>query len=438
METYVGTDRAQARNIDLFGSPKEWCKASEQWTLNQWQALCRVLFNANKNPHEFLLCHASVNARQRFSKAKRAALDWHIDEAWKTVADISESERGIGFYPWNDAKESYWAALDFDVHDGQTPQRARALIASAVTLLQRESPTLAVIACTSGASQGWHLFAFRTLPRPIAEWTAFLRTLAAKIGAAIGTPQKGGDCELHPIETSERPRGIRVPGSLNPKDGSFGLIAFDTLTPRLNEWRGLLGGLWDASNTRQQCFANTTVIVLAKQWIATVCEQYAIAAPRTRRNRLLQMVGFMVNQCGRKLALKAAAEQHRQAQPAAKSPMAEHLADFAVAWKDVTKKEVRKLSQQERRAYLALKTDTDREAFLIMRNWAKTSKPDFYAHRDTLAARLCVSGVFAGKIRSRFCEKDTMRKTTNYVVHKRATRYRWLLPMTTTRKKQTR
>src|SRR5262249_30623281 len=155
-------------------------------------------------------------------------------------------------------------------------------------------------------------------PQPIAKWSAWLGKLAKAIGATVRTPQKGGDCELHPIETTERPRGLRAPGSLNPKDGSFGLIAFDTLTERLVEWRDLL--------TRDQVRAvrdsqspKTTIIVLEKQFVHKCCTRYAITSERTRHNRLLQLVGFMVNQCGHGLALKAAAQQHTQAQPAVKT-----------------------------------------------------------------------------------------------------------------------
>ena len=137
------------------------------------------------------------------------------------------------------------------------------------------------------------------------------------------------------------------------------------------------------------------------------------------------MMGFAVNQCGRGLALEAAAQLHKQARPAAKTPMNEHLADFARTWQDLIKKEVDKLNRAERREYLACKTDTHREAFLIIRNWL--TRGDGYVHRDTLAARLQVTGEYAGVIRSQFCARGIMCMTADYVIHKWSRCYEWLL-----------
>ena len=421
-------EHEQTQALDLFGPIQEWSMAAEYWSLPQWQAINAILFNGNTDPHEFLLCHESPNAKERFNKAKRADLSYHVEQSYQTVTGEAKRPCGIGYYPWNgDARQqSYWGALDFDAHEGQSPKRARQLAARLVKRLQA-SPTLTVIACTSGASGGWHVFMFRNLPRPIAEWSAFLRKLCGEIGARVGTPADGGDCELHPIETDERPRGIRAPGSLNPKDGSFGLIAFDSLTPRLRrrDWQELLPAKLEAASRRGSA-PKATIILLGNTGVDAACSRYAIKAPRTRRKRLIQMVGFMVNQFGHGLALKAAAQQYRQAQPPAKSPMDEHLADFGKAWQDFTKKRFAKFNSVERREYRACKTDTERSAFLIIRNWLKPDGGGF-VHRNTLAAYLEVSSMRASRIRRRFCERGIMRMTEDYIPHQRARRYQWLL-----------
>jgi hypothetical protein len=421
---YSAHDQEQAQSLDLFGPPQEWSTAAEHWSLEQWQALNAILFNGNRDPHEFLLCHESPNAKERFNKAKRADLGWHVQQAYETIAGKAARQSGIGYYPWNGAtdRESYWGGLDFDAHQGQSPERARVLVARLVDLLQVKCPTLAVIACTSGHSDGWHVFMFRTLPRPCSEWSAFLRKLAGEIGAIIGTSENGGDCELHPHETDERPRGIRAPGSLNPKDGSFGLVAYDSLTPRLSEWRELL----PVSVPSQGSSPKKIIIPLGRLEVDEICSRYGIRSERTRHKRLIQMVGFAVNQCGESLALKAAAQLHKQARPAVKTPLTEHLADFARAWQDMIKKRVAELNGAERRACLALRTDTERSAFLIIRNWLKP-KGGGYVHRNTLAARLEVDGSYAGRIRRQFCERGIMRMTEDYIIRKQARRYQWLL-----------
>jgi hypothetical protein len=252
-----------------------------------------------------------------------------------------------------------------------------------------------------------------------------LRKRAAEISATIVTPENGGDCELHPIETDDRPRAIRAPGSLNPKDGSLGLIVFDSLTDRLHEWRELLGVKVPVANT--ECLPKAVITLLGQHFVRDSCTRYAIRATDTRHKRLVQLVGYLVNQCGHGLALEAAAQLYKQAQPAAETPLNEHLADFARAWRDFTKKRVAELNRAERRAYQACKSDTMRSALLIMRNWARTSEPDFYAHCTTLASRLEVSVQRAAWIRKQFCARSIIRMTTDYVPHKRARRYQWLL-----------
>ena len=415
---------------DSFGPRTEWATATQLWTLAQWRAICAILFNGNTDRHEFLLCHQSDNPKQRFNKAKTARLGWLVLEAYKTIADITERPRGIGFYPWNGARHrlSYWSALDFDAHEGQSPNRARLLAGKAVALLQIENPGLAVIACTSGKSGGWHLFIFSPAPRPITNWSMFLRELAAKIGATVGTPEKGGDCELHPIETDERPRGIRAPGSLNPKDGSIGLIVFETLSARLSEWETVEGDKVITTLSPPPSRNNTTkrIATLARSFVHEQAKRYAIRSHRRRHNRLVQMVGAMFRQCANEVALKAAVLQYEQADPKPKSSLREHLADCGCALASFERNVfLKELSKAERGFYSLFKTATERTAFRILRSWSQTSQPDFYAHCETLAAQACISVQEAAKLRLQFCEAGIMRKTADCVPYQWATRYQW-------------
>src|SRR5262249_41210712 len=159
-------------------------------------------------------------------------------------------------------------------------------------------------------------------------------------------------------------------------------------------------------------------ILLAKLLVNEYCTRFAIRAERTRHKRLVQMVGALVNQCGQGLALKAAAELHKQARPSAKTPLTEHLAEFRRAWQDIIKKRIAEINRAERREYLACNSDTLQSAFLIVRNWLKEGGGGGYVHRDTLAARLEVTGAYAGAIRRKFCKRGIMRVTADYVPHK--------------------
>jgi hypothetical protein len=220
---------------------------------------------------------------------------------------------------------------------------------------------------------------------------------------------------------------------LNPKDGSFGSIAFDSLTRLLKRkpWKELLPADLKLPAASKGA-ASKAIIVLGQAFIAEVCKRYAINEKRTRHKRSVRkMVGFAVNQCGLGLALKAAAELYKNGQLSGETSLDKHLAEVARAMRDFTKKEVAKLNRAERRAYLALKTEVHRRAFLILRNWWRKSKlegePDFYAHCATLASRLELSLEGASQIRKRFCKLGIMRETAPYVRHKWSARYEWLL-----------
>jgi hypothetical protein len=215
---------------------------------------------------------------------------------------------------------------------------------------------------------------------------------------------------------------------LNPKDGSFGSIAFDSLTRLLKRkpWEELLPANLKLPAASKGSCSKAAIIVLAKLLISECCSRFAIRTIGRRHIRLGQMVGFAVNQCGHGLALKAAAQLYKQGRLSGKTSLTEHLAEFGQAWHDFTKKEVAKFNRAERRAYSACKSDMERSAFLIIRNWLKP-RGGGYVHRDTLAARLEVSGPRAGAIRSQFCKRGIMRMTADYVPHQWARRYEWLL-----------
>ena len=85
----------------------------------------------------------------------------------------------------------------------------------------------------------------------------------------------------------------------------------------------------------------------------------------------------------------------------------------------------RKLSVRERIKFDILSTDTDRDAFRILRNWSQTDSPDFKVRRNSLAERLCVVPNTAGSIRIRFCSIGIMRQTAEYVPRQLCARYEW-------------
>src|SRR6267378_960056 len=178
-----------APNAVLIG---EGQPADRVWTREEYLLLCNLMRNDNP-ADEFLHVYCDSNGVARFVRARSVKADGRITWAWDTITGRAKHKVAVGFYPWNHHGESYWAAMDFDAHDGDAA-RARALAGAALQVLQRY-PQLYLILATSG-SQGWHLFVFSTQFHPITDWVQLLKRTADSIGAEI----RSGVCEIFPNE----------------------------------------------------------------------------------------------------------------------------------------------------------------------------------------------------------------------------------------------
>jgi hypothetical protein len=396
-------------------------RASVMWTRDDYRTLCHRMLNGNGD-HQFLLCYRDAQDKVRFSKAYRAKASARIDWAFDTMCDTAKRKTGIGFYPCNGDDESCWGALDFDAHNSEERiGRAYVFAGKAFDLLCREAPNLWLIAGTSGESGGWHVFIFSPHFHPTDQWARFLREVADRIGA----PLQKGVCEIFPGNNRGLKYGIRAPGSWNPKDDSLGLIAFDGVTEHLKSLslpKGSLTSL-DLGQTPKR---KTSVDLAGSFSPLNLAKEFSITSPDTRHDRLTKLVGFSFFQVAREIARRAAVNQHDKASPTPETSLQEHLKDFDAAWAGMELDWRRKLTTTERQVFDGLCSDTDRTAFRILHNWAKTDSPDFYVHCRTLANRLSVTLQTGSNIRRRFCSLGILRPTAPYVAHRLAARYLWV------------
>ncbi len=401
-------------------------RADVVWSRDDFETLCGRMHNGN-SPNDFLMVYRKDTGKPIFGKAHRVDVSKRADWAWNTVTGQAKSKTGIGFYPRDKNGQTSWGALDFDAHEGDR-MRARELAMNAFALLVRH-PTLWLILGTSGAGGGWHLFVFSELLHPCEEWARLLREVAEKIGAPI----KKGVLEIFPSD-SRGAYAIRAPGTWNPKDDSFGLVAYDSATPRLNaiclpkEERVSLG----VRSTTSQGVASLPIgekragnCGVYRGEFGAWATDFAITAPRTRHEKLAKLVGAAFFQTCKKVGGINAEMQHAEADPAPATPLSEHLSEFEGLWTGLHDKWRAKLSPREREKLDALTTDNEREAFRILRNWSQTDTPDFKAHWGSLAQRLGISLQGASKLRVRFCCLGIMRQTAPYVPHKLTARYQW-------------
>ncbi len=381
------------------------------------------------------MAYQDKDGNAKFAKAYNAKADDRIAWAWDTITGKAKAPASIGFYPTNAQRRSRWAAMDFDIHDDDQ-MRARDLAHKAFAHLIRE-PHLYVALTTSAGDpvySGWHLFIFTAEFFPCEDWTRLLRQVADRIGAPI----KSGICEIFPDECSGIGRGIRAPGTWNPKNGQCGLVLRETVTkllpaskaaPLPKERYAFLG---TRSTLREESspLPNREFRGEHGEWAS----EFAITAPKSRHGKLERLVGTAFFQVSLSVAHKNAELQHSEANPTPVASLQEHLTDFDKLWAGMEREWLRKLSSPERKKFDALKTDTDREAFRILRNWSQTESPDFKAHCRSLGVRLGITLQGAADIRRRFCALGILRQTAPYVPHKLAARYQWLASVEPKRK----
>jgi hypothetical protein len=431
-----------ANNCYIVGEAK---RADVIWSEGDFKALCEHMLNENPLSH-FLNVWIDAKGQARFTKAplsRRA--DRRASWAWGTITGKAKGQTGIGFYPSNPEGQSRWAALDFDAHNGEHEQARKWSLEAFSLLLQ--NPQVHLILCTSG--NGFHLFIITRELQPLSAWIVLLKQLCELIGAPIAD----GSCEIFPNERAEsQPVGkaIRAPGTWNPKTNTFSLIEAETVKPLLKllprGWSSGVGKLKRVlpRNSSELSLHKSTDNYSFTQWsistkplVDKILARYPIARQGTRHGVLVQLVGHLSKKFGRQAAQRIVEEHYRLNERNIRSTLDEHLRDFSTAWDGMCKKLVSELSAAEKEAFNRLKTEHQREGFLIVRAFAGAAdhkkQRDFAISQASLADRLIVTGPGAGDVIRKLCKEEIIAPTQDYVRHKHSARFRWVLPHPTDR-----
>jgi hypothetical protein len=411
-----------ATNCMLVGHAQ---KADVVWTERDFLALCEHMMNGSE-ANFFMIPYRDKNGVAKFAKAWKPRAEKHARWAWDTITGRAKTPASIGFYPRNKNGNSRWAALDFDAHDGED-DRARTWAIAAFQLLYRH-PQLFIVLATSGGG-GWHLFIFTQEFHPVDEWTKLLKQVAAVIGADI---QKGS-CEIFPSETRGNiGYGIRAPGAWNPKHDCFGLVAFQNVKPLCEAKGGIKG--YPFINRLTPCADGPEFTYGEKKPVyrgegGKWKKQFAIIAPRTRRDKLKALVDHIFRQVNRATARVNAELIYHEANPTPSTLLGQHMTDFDELWQWHEETWVSELSASEREKFDLLITDNERSAFRVARGFAKAAREvgedDFKFHCESMAARLGITLPGVAKIRDKLSLLRAIKKTADYVPCKLAARFQW-------------
>jgi hypothetical protein len=414
-----------APNTILIG---EGSRADRIWTRNEFVRLCELMLNDNPAT-EFLHVYCDSKGAPRFVKAKSAAAEKRITWAWDTITGRAKHKVAIGFYPWNSLGQSRWAAIDFDAHDGQGA-RAKSLAVAAFQTLHKLSVFYLIL--TTSGSEGWHLFVISAEFYPVESWIWLLKRVVDQIGAEIKT----GFCEIFPRETRKRsrPNAIRAPGTWNPKTNQVGTIFFESVRVLLKKERkkeessflyhssseAKFGQLNDSKTPSFYCGGH-------ENWL----DQFAIIHPGTRHAQLRGLVYCIFRQVGHRVARVIADAQYQVARVQPKAILAEHLEEFEQLWNWMTEQWRADLSYNEQEIFANLQTETERDLFRILKNFARYAaekkEPDFPFPLQHVAARLGVSFQYVSKLRQRFRDASIIVQTTPCITNRSAARFRWCL-----------
>jgi hypothetical protein len=402
-------------------------KADVVFTARQFFALCFHMLNENP-PNFFLKPYRDKEGKPRFSKSFKPDFEKRTRWAWDTITGKAKRPASIGFYPTNTERKSRWAGMDFDAHDGNF-SRARDLARKAFIVLYKQPQLFVCLTTSAGDAErsGFHLFVFSREFYPCEEWTRLLKQVAAQIDAPI----EDGICEIFPNEFRGIGKPLRAPATLNPKTGDCGLILHESVTqsflpslPYGREREGNALSILCELPRKEGASSQSSEIFRGEhgEWET----KFAIAAPDTRHEKLIKLVGTGFFQAGREVVQKNAQIQYREATPVPKDSEQEHVEEFHKAWSGWERKWLQGLSPAEREKYETLTTQRERDGFRIVRNWSQIANAgEFKIRCQSLGDRLGISLKGASKLRRKLCELGILKQTRPYVANKFCARFRW-------------
>jgi len=405
-------------------------RADAVWTRSEWIALCEHLHNGNGAYH-YAMGWRDAEGCKQYARAKRVPVGRAISWALQSIT-TPQKLRKLAFVPYstNDQQQSRWGGLDFDAHNGES-DRARELAFAAFRLLLN-APDLAVILETSG-SGGWHVWAISPNFHPTGEWIRLLKSVAGK----IGVPIVSGVCEIFPPDSlpSRFGKGMRAPGCWNPGTDKHNEIVWENCRTSLES---VLSGKSKIAplncNGLESHFPDTkkeTSFSVSLYRETELLHKLGITVTGTRNAKLSDLVGEVFHQVGRDMAQRLAMAQFRNKTAATSADEAGHMESFEKLWAGLADRWTAGLSAAEREIFTRLETENERDAFRIVRSFARKAEQDgaadFPIVRDSLAARLGVTGKGAAWIRDKLAKLGTIQKTANYVPNKSAARFKWRL-----------
>jgi hypothetical protein len=219
-------------------------------------------------------------------------------------------------------------------------------------------------------------------------------------------------------------KGIRAPGTLNPKTSTVSLIEVETIKPLLEilprTWSAGIGKVTATFSGKPNPLSlhrSTNYYFLPPYSVSTkpiveaLLARHPIERTGTRNSVLMQLIGELIHKFGREASERIVQEHFRRHQQNIRSPLEEHIREFAKAWELMRNKIIDSLLPVERVAFDTLDSEHQRKGFLIVRAFSKAAKhkgnSDFEIAQSSLADRLSITPP------GRLCDPEALRRRSN-------------------------
>jgi hypothetical protein len=141
---------------------------------------------------------------------------------------------------------------------------------------------------------------------------------------------------------------------------------------------------------------------------------------------MVKLAGELFHKFGRELSEKIIRQHYELNDKNVATPLKEHLREFTAAWDLFLSNAIKSLSASERRIFDQLNSGPQREAFMLIRSFARLAKGnDFPVAQLGLADRLSITQPGAGWVISKLVELRAIERTMDACVNSKSARYRW-------------
>ena len=408
------------------------------WTKDEFVRLVKHMANDNPISH-FLVAWTDDDAKAQYSKAdphRRA--DAHASWTYDTITGKAKHKTSMGLYPKNKTNQSTWGALDFDAHEHGQDELAKNRAIRAFTLMLEYRDRYLIL---SASGRGYHVFILANELRPVAEWTHLLKDTCESIDAPI----QDGVCEMFPnagTVNQKVGRGIRIPGSYNPSTGEIELIMADTIRPLLDQLKQQEKAETNATLTSYSLAPRQLVrdkevnnysyqhkggfaSCSTQRLIDEVLTKYPITKKGTRQGVLMKLIGDLSHKFGHELSERIVEKHYELYRRNVTTGSDDHMREFRKAWRSFRKERIKLMSDPERIKFEKLRTEPQREAFLLCRSFAELKK-EFRLAQFSLADRIGVSQQGAGYVIAKLIALRVIDRTADAKTNLESAWYRWI------------